>query len=595
MVRLRFSWPAVAAAPFREDFFLGAWRAGGPLQVAWSEPPESVEPAVVEGRNWWLLSNTAPLGGHSRGLVHHGLAGEGLNGEPLDGVAFRGYVLEPPLHSWSDSARLAQYWAAAPAQCPNGVFAAAMVSKSGARFELAADALGIAPLYYRRLSAGVVVFATSPRYLRCPGDGIDALAARMLMHRGGALCGDVSLVPGVRRVPPGRTMVFEAGGVEERPWFSFASLPDGGRPVTERMLGEVEEVFQAAVDRCLRLMPGAAVHLPLSSGHDSRRILAALHARRVDFLALTVRILQKDYRDLDGSIAPQMAREMGFRHLLLEYSPPPQYRIEDQAFRRLLSSEVSEHSWSAPLMRSLERQPSLVFDGLAGDVLGQAVYRNPLLYTMPEGDKPAALADLAFAPQVSRLWRERACSSLEEARAELIRHLSFLPEGRNRADLGWLMVRTRRGTGPWSQHLFPPGHLPVLPYLDHDYVRVALQCDPQDKLKEALQGRCLARFWPAWNAYAGSRRIPEDLPPQPPEKVHRLQLTRLHQMRRECRTPLLLPDLRRRLTPRFYALAVASGWSERLSLRIDWWLDPLLMIESYRYGATPCWTAEGAR
>ena len=107
-----------------------------------------------------------------------------------------------------------------------------------------------------------------------------------------AVYGNRSLTEGVQRVPPGTIVSFRKDGVTERRWFSYSNLPAGNKRVTSAGLREVETVFQNAIDRCLQLQTTGHL-LPLSSGDDSRRILAALHSRGLPLNALTVRVLQQ--------------------------------------------------------------------------------------------------------------------------------------------------------------------------------------------------------------------------------------------------------------------------------------------------------------
>ena len=585
---LAFSWPEMPATGWREDFFLGAWHPHSALRVSHADPPAGIQPAIESGRHWMLLSNTVATSGAA--LVH---ASAGAIGPDTPrAIAFRGYVVEPPVHSWSAPSEVLRYWSRPRARRHNGVFAAARIDAVRGSLELVVDAFGIAPLYWRR-HGEVVLFATNPRFLRCAGDDLDPLAARMFVHRRGLL-GDVSLVPGVRRVPPGRVLRFDAaaGAVPvEHEWFPLRDLPTGEEPITERMVCEAEEAFRVAVRRCVRLMPGATAELPLSSGDDSRRILVALREGGTPFRARTVRILQKEHRDLDARFTAQMARELGFEHTVLEHAPPAQYAADDRACRVLMASEITEHTWFAPVVRALGTAPTLVFDGLAGDTLGNTGLGVAGIYALPEEQKIAAIVDGAVSSHATGMLRAGAWASLEAVHAYTAALVGTLPPGPNRSDLAFLLFRARRGTSLSSQHLLPPGQLPVYPYLDLDHATVALRPSPLDKLRQTLQARCLERFWPAYHAYPGSRRLPPDLPPGTSTRSDALLQLRLRQLRSECPPFSLADSLRERLTGRALAAVVAAAASGRVERRIEWWLLPVLMLESYRRHAQPCWSA----
>lgn len=581
IIELSLAWPEAPDAPFREDFFLGAWHPEAQLKVTWATTPASIQPAVETGTHSFVLSNTSPLHPAGRALVH-----QVSSPQVPELLAFRGYVVEPPLHGWSEPERIVSYWGRGTFQTHNGVFAAAIIRNGS--LELLTDVFGISPLYYRQLKNGVVLFATASRYLRIAGDDINPLGARMMLHRG-ALCGDASLTPDAARCKPGHVITFTREGKTEKPWFRFDRLPTGEKPITPATLRDAEDAFQTSVERCLRLMPDATHHLPFSSGDDSRRILVALRERKVPFHALTVRIRQKNFRDLDGRFTSDMASALGFSHEVVELVEPRDYGADDLLIRKLFSWELSEHAWMPAMFRRFRPQASLVFDGLGGDILGNTGFGEPHWHTMPESEK-LARAVAEFLPDFRPpRWRDDAFVPLEQARDELRRHLELIPEGSNRTDYAFVLVRARRGTGPAMQHLTPAGYVAVYPYFDLDHIQVTMELSSMDKIEEKLQARCLRVFWPEYYQFPGSRRIPPGIPEGPPEFKIRRQLACTDQMRSECRLPALLPDARNLLHASTHMAAIASAASSTLKRKCRWWLDPVLMLLSYRNRAGFCW------
>ena len=501
---LRFAWPETTELPFREDFFFGAWHPNAELELVVESPPESVSPVICRSFRSFLVCNSADFY-PGAALIHK--APVMISGKPHM-LAFRGYVVEPPVHCWSGTGHVYDYWQKDLFRQHNGIFATARMLPD--RLELITDAFGISPLYYRLLENGTVLFATSARYLRVAGDDEpDPVAARMMLHRG-SLCADMSLVPNTRRCKPGHVITFGDSGKTERPWFRFDALPVGAQRITAENLRAAEDVFQQAIDRCLRLMPGVEPQLPLSSGDDSRRILAALLDRRLPFQALTVRVRQKQYRDLDGRFAADMASALGFAHEVIELPDPFQTGIDHHVARTLFSSELLEHGWMPPLIRHLRRRGSLVFDGLGGDIFGNTGFAVPEWHTMPERGKLERLAREFLPSWPNSPYRENAFAPVEQAWEEVVRYLSILPEAPNRADYAFALIRARRGTGPSLQHLLPPGYIAAYPYFDLDHVRVTMELDSLDKIEEKLQARCLRVFWPDIYKFPGSRRIPRE-------------------------------------------------------------------------------------
>src|SRR5215470_15405175 len=355
-----FRWPGAGIADECDNFFLGAWYPQGSLRVEWAGAPAGC--VRRQGPNWFLASAASPLHAPDTGLIH-GDVGRS------SGVAFRGYIL-PHLHSYSATEEVLGYWERQPHPEHNGVFSAALIGPGGNTLTLITDVLGMGPLYYRMLG-GLVLFSTNPRYLATSDDRPDLVAWRSLVQCSW-IVGDRSLSRDVQRVPAGHAIRFSADGQRSLPWFDFDRLPSGTRSVGPGAVGEVEEAFQQAISRCLGLGGGGSV-LSLSSGFDSRRILASLVHRAVNFQAITRRVFQRDYRDLDGRFASEMARAFGFHHSVVEPGGVDQYVADDRVRRLLVDSETREHSWVPRLMQALPNQPSLFFDGIAGDILGNPV------------------------------------------------------------------------------------------------------------------------------------------------------------------------------------------------------------------------------
>ncbi|MBZ5581199.1 MAG: hypothetical protein LAQ30_03155 [Acidobacteriia bacterium] len=584
-ISLSLEWPPSEPDNFRSDFFVGAWSPHCDLQVHFRPLPESTVRSVCSPRSF-LASEGSSLHDPGRGLVH----AAGDPAAPFSAVGFRGYLLNPALHGWCDPAAILAYWANPPASF-NGVFTAARILRDN-RLELISGSFGIAPLYYRTWN-GIVLFATDARLLAAEGDTLDTLAGRAFMQAG-YIFGNRTLSSGIQRVPPGHRLLFDASTTPAAfRWFSYGDLPPGDRPIDDDAVQEVEDAFQTAMDRCLRLPVSRRV-LTLSSGYDSRRILAALQSRRASFEALTLRTIQKGCRDLDAPWASAMARDFGFAHRVIELADPSQFARDDRLGRHLTDAHVAsmEHAWIMPVMRELPHRDALVFDGLGGDIFNNTGYALPRLYACPEAEKLSLIADQHLAPaNLDRNLSRAFWPGIRELREYFMNYLAELPEGKNRADLAFLLMRARQGTGVWSQTIVPAGHIPVQPYFDLDYVRVTFQFDPLHKIERFLQDRCLARFWPQYYAYPGSRRIPPQSKPGNPARLRRMRIACLRQLYAEAGTGPWYGALRPWLSPRGYAILLAAANSDALAEKVNWWMYPLLSIGAHERSRTPCWRA----
>lgn len=578
-LRYSFDWPRLGPAGECDNFFAGVWHPRRPVVATWADAP-AVPHSIVRGRNWALMSAASPLSSPPGTLVHADADGSWA-------LAFRGYVCEPALHSYSPSEALRAYWGDERRREHNGVFAAASVTANGAVLRLVADALGFGPLYYRRAGGGIL-FATNPRFLVAAGDAPDLLAWRCLIESG-FIGADRSLSQDVQRLPAGQMLEARGERVEFPSWCELDRFPRGDRPLDGKGIAEVESVFQQAMDRCLALA-GLDVVLPLSSGHDSRRMLAALIHRKAEFEALTSRVFHKGH-DLDARFAIQMATDLHFPHRVVEPADPQRYAVQDRVRRILTDSETGMHSWVPGLVSELPGRPAMILDGIAGDILGNPGFRIPGLYETADKDIEIVL-DASLPNAFDRLLRRSIWPSAEEVREDLRKYLRSLPPRVNLAEFAFLLLRQRRSTSPWSQQLLPSGYVPVCPFLDLHYLRLLLSFRPQDKHAVVLQRRCLADFWPEYYRYPGTRDVPADSIPRARSLEDEADFLCIETVMREIDAAGWSTATGELLSSYGRLLLFGARRSRRLALRTSWQLRVPLELAARQGQQAPCWRSD---
>ena len=559
---IEFHWPLPRPSIPSDNFFLGIWHPRRDVEVSWiGEPPTPIQ--TGSGRNWAFASAVSPYHNDRGSLIH-------ASGDGTLALAFRGYLTDPPLHSYSPRERLIKYWMGNWRRQHNGVFSAARICDDTTELMLATDLLGFSPLYYAHLD-GAIIFSTSARLLACPQARPDQIAWRGLLESG-FISSDRTLSRGVSRLPAGKVLRATRDSTILDSWLDLDALPAGDRPLDSRGIAEVEQTFHRAVDRCLTL-ENLHVLLPLSSGHDSRRILGSLLRRRQPFESVTCRVFHQR-RDLDARYAAEMARDLGLRHRILEPPTVDQFALDDRTRQILTDAETGMHSWVPQLMRSLPAAPTMLLDGIAGDILGNPGFRIPGLYQSRAKDieiiLEASLRGVFNNALDPENWPDAAA-----VREDLRDYLQRLPQKANLAEFAFILLRQRRATAPWSQALMPPGHVAVCPFMDLDYLRLLLSFVPADKHAVILQRRCLAEFWPDLYRYPGTRDIPDDVG-QASAHTERERLVACRKLRlRDLKKGGGLPYLSRLLTPRGRMALFASRISRRIMVRVDWQLARL--------------------
>lgn len=565
---------------------MGAWHPFANLQINVQFLPSSVNVSSIKGDNWLLLSSCSPFQLNRKGLVHQPRNENCYEGNAiLDVVAFRGYVLDPPFHSWSDSECILNYWSKEHYR-HNGVFSSIIISNGGRDLKFISDAFGISPLYYRKFN-GIILFSTNSRFLTTAYDHLNLIVGRIFLETKSVYTNH-SLTEGVYRVPSGSILQFHETNVVDRKWFSLSDLPTGSKFISLAGLQEIENAFQRSINRCLLLKTSGYV-LPLSSGYDSRRILAALHSKDVPFTALTVRILQKKNRDLDAHWASVMSKTLGFIHHVVEIPPPDEFAQLDFMRRLLVDSHGIEHTWFLSMFSHIPNQPSLVFDGLGGDVLGNAgtTYQVKEIVECETSRKLSKILEIEVTHVYERILKKK-WGSVHLAREMLREYLDILPVNRNTSILAYLLTRTRFGPGMSFQRLIPAGHLTVYPYFDLDYVCAALEIDPIEKIppNASLQARCLVEFWPSYYAFPGSNNIPSQSKSESPAANEQLWFACFQQLLKEAGYPTMPNNL---LTARANAIFSLAQINISFSRRARWWLEPFLLLLTRQKNQNICW------
>ena len=161
------------------------------------------------------------------------------------------------------------------AQRLDGMFAIAVWDSAHERLVLTRDRFGKKPLLWTRLPDGTLAFASELKaLLALPGverrPSLRALDAYLSL---GYVPGEETALEGIRRVPPGHTLVFEGGSVEVEPYWHLE--PDASSPASE---GEQLERVRAAVRDAVRkrLIADVPLGALLSGGIDSSVVVAVM-------------------------------------------------------------------------------------------------------------------------------------------------------------------------------------------------------------------------------------------------------------------------------------------------------------------------------
>ncbi len=193
-----------------------------------------------------------------------------------------------------------------------GMFAIAVWDKAARRLFLARDRYGVKPLYYLLQPDGSLIFGSEiksllPALATRPGLNYAALPDFLANH---APSGDDTLFLGIKRVPPGHTLIWQEGRINISRYWDLeygeaGTAPAAGSAAERGLVDEFTRRFTEAVR--IRLMSDVPLGMFLSGGIDSAAITA------------TMATLVKDpIRTFSVAFAEREANEFAYARMVAE-------------------------------------------------------------------------------------------------------------------------------------------------------------------------------------------------------------------------------------------------------------------------------------
>lgn len=255
--------------------------------------------AAASGDGWWMgfrRLSVLDLSTHARQPMGF-IGGRRMltfNGEIYNFRELRATLGQASLSSSGDTAVLGALLSREPVPQVlaklRGMFAFAWRDEDAGTLTLVRDHFGIKPLYYHELPGGGLVYGSELRAVaRLAGVATEVSAAAVAQFfRWGAVQGPDTVFPRVRCLPPGHLLVWRAGRVELRRWFTL------DWPGPEAWVADEAEqrrlVRQTVLDSVqTHLVADVPVGVFLSGGLDSTLVTACMRetgARHIQAISI---------------------------------------------------------------------------------------------------------------------------------------------------------------------------------------------------------------------------------------------------------------------------------------------------------------------
>jgi asparagine synthase (glutamine-hydrolysing) len=206
--------------------------------------------------------------------------------------------------------RLLQSGGAEAVQRLRGMFAVALWDRTARSLLLVRDRYGVKPLYYVHGADGSLVFGSEikallPALRTRPSLNLAALPDFLANH---APSGDETLFSGVRRLPPGHTLLWQDGRITVRRYWDppvgeLLAGPAPGSAAERALVEEYRARFTEAVR--VRLMSDVPLGMFLSGGIDSAAITATMAG-----------LVSEPIRTFSVAFAEREANELAYARLV---------------------------------------------------------------------------------------------------------------------------------------------------------------------------------------------------------------------------------------------------------------------------------------
>ena len=275
------------------------------------------------------------------------------------------------------------------------------------------------------------------------------------------------------------------------------SSPARGTLSLEESAASVVTIIRRHFEAVLEHYPG---YLPITSGHDSRMLLACARAHLHELRLYTFRI--PDINGVsDAYVAGEMARRLGLNHQGVSVIKPDPRDLELWSYRSGCVVGEPRGRQATTTGRSLDRS-RVRFNGQIGDLV-----RSPL--RIPDDSEDSvisaeraaiqAVAEVGGADYRSKLTPGQlkvATSPLYLERAE--RWLAGLHgfDAFTVLDLNYLEAAIAPWAGPWAYaEFFDPGFT-LFPMCHREIVDIFLALPEDERRKNSLQPEVIRQQWP---------------------------------------------------------------------------------------------------
>ena len=368
-----------------------------------------------------------------------------------------------------------------------GTFAYVLFLKQKKETVIGTDRMGFFPLYYTDNVQNFIFGNFIPHIKHRLKKAEPNWEAWDELLNTGDILGKKSTIKGICRLKQGKKISFTGNAYSIKTFWRYEGIdfvdPEDYINLNNDLMSESMEVLSAN---------NAKKILPLTGGHDSRRIAITANSLGIDVEAITQEAFNRDLLDEDTLDAYLVAQELKLKKHRKLLQTDKKTHHEDMIYKDYWSGyESAQHAWAVNISRNLKIN-TLIYDGGLGDL----TINNHYFHEKPEYlecynnlDRTTSL----IAPnQIKHSLRgQLTTSSLQD---RIRNELEEFPLDCNQLTLFKIFNHCRRNTSQWHVSFLIKGINFGLPFGYFPLFHQSLSLDKKYRIDKHYQFECMLRL-----------------------------------------------------------------------------------------------------
>lgn len=303
----------------------------------------------------------------------------------------------------------------------------------------------------------------------------------------------------INLVPPGTILNFSKKGISLEKYWDVGQINIDHNLSYHDAIELNSEALKKSIKRRVHRCEEVNTIVLLSGGADSRRIAGELHQQGVEFDTFTTRGFCAE--DSEAPVAEQVAKALDLKNTFIDLPFDGFIKKYWSRANRLNDFECCLHQWLLPLAENISEISCVNYDGIAGDILLEGVFRSSGFADILNFNEVnssdiygKSKKIIGTHPKYSFFKDELKRKFLSvDLEGSVVNSLKEYESSENQLSLFFLMNRTRRAIALAPGRILQSKIESIYPFLDYDVLKASLSVPYKHRLAHTLR-RDIVKF-----------------------------------------------------------------------------------------------------